>query len=119
MKSLIVVLAAVLVFGSAARSQAGNRPALTYAEGNLVSSNSPVQMDETTPWHKGALHYSTGGMVVAGANYRNCPVMKNVILSPKHESEVTLSNGKRIMLCWAGLKNVVESDLKKYETYMY
>jgi hypothetical protein len=58
-------------------------------------------------------------VVEIGPWYRNCPVMPNVILNSKHESEVTLSNGKRIMLSWAGLKSVVEADLNKYAPYEY
>ena len=59
------------------------------------------------------------GIVELGAWYRMCPVMPNVILNPKHSTEVTLSNGKRIMLSCGNCKDAVEKDLAKYEIYMY
>jgi hypothetical protein len=49
----------------------------------------------------------------------DCPVMTGVILNSKHESEVALSNGKRIVLSYAGLKDQVEADLSRYEPYMF
>ena len=120
MKNLTLVVAMALVFGTVSLSFAGNRPALTYPmAGSLVGSNPTSQMDEVTPWHKGALHYPTGVVTSAGLWYSHCPVMTNVILNSKHQTEVTLSNGKRIMLSWGGLKDVVEADLQKYEAYMY
>ena len=120
MKNLTLVVAMVLAFGTAAISFAGNRPALTYPmSGSLVASNPSNQLDEVTPWHKGALHSPTGVVVSSGVWYSHCPVKTNVILSSKHETEVALSNGKRIMLSWGGLKDVVEADLQKYEAYMY
>jgi len=61
----------------------------------------------------------THSKIRTGVWYSHCPVKTNVLLSPKHEAEVTLSNGKRIMLSNAALKNQVEKDLKKYEPYMY
>jgi len=63
--------------------------------------------------------FTADSLVEIGPWYRNCPVMPNVVLNSKHESEVTLSNGKRIMLSWAGLKSVVEADLNKYAAYEY
>lgn len=119
MKTSTVALTTVLILGTLGTSFGGNKPAVTYPAGMLVSGNSPAQVDEATPWHKGAVHYSAAGVVTLGPQYRYCPVMTNVLLNSKHESEVTLSNGKRIMLSYAGLKETVEANLKKYEPYMY
>jgi hypothetical protein len=119
MKISTAVLAIALFLGTLGTSFAGNKPAVTYPAGMLVSGSSPAQMDEATPWHKGAVHYSAAGVVTLGPQYRYCPVMTNVLLNSKHESEVTLSNGKRIMLSWAGLKDKVEANLQKYQPYMY
>lgn len=118
MKTLTFVSTAVLILGTVGISFAGNKPAVTYPAGMLASANSSVQMDELTPWSKGALHHTTG-ISTLGAWYRTCPVMTGVVLNSKHESEVTLSNGKRIMLSYAGLKDTVEADLQKYEPYTY
>jgi hypothetical protein len=117
MKTKMTLLTAVLLLGTAAMSFAGNKPALTYPAGILTGGTG--KMDEMTPWQKGALHHPTASTVAAGVWYTHCPVMTNVILNSKHESEVTLSNGKRIMLSWAGLKGEVEANLSKYEPYMY
>jgi hypothetical protein len=118
MKSLTLVMTMALILATTGMGFAGNRPAVTYPEGALVTSNPSVQMAEVTPWHKGAVKYASG-VVGSGVWYRNCPVMTNVLLNSKHEYEVTLSNGKKIMLSSPGLKEVVEADLKKYEPYMY
>ncbi len=119
MKTLTLALTLVLIFGAVGGSFAGNKPAVIYPSGMLISTSSPARLDEVTPWHKGSVHYSAAGIVTLGPQYRYCPVMTNVLLNSKHESEVTLSNGKRIMLSYAGLKGIVEADLKKYEAYMY
>src|SRR5579872_1332849 len=120
MKNSIFVVAMALVFGTVSLSFAGNRPALTSPmAGSLVSANLTGQVDEVTPWHKGALHYPTGAVVSSGLWYSHCPVKTNVILNSKHSFEVTLSNGKKITLSSPDLKEVVEADLKKYEAYMY
>jgi hypothetical protein len=63
--------------------------------------------------------FTAGSLVEVGPSYRNCPVMESAVLNSKHESEVTLSNGKRIMLFSAGLKGVVEANLGKYQSYLY
>ena len=118
MKTLTLVLTMVLVFASVGIGFAGNKPAVTYPAGILVSASNTVQMNELTPWHKGAFQHPAG-LVTAGVWYRTCPVMTGVILNSKRESEVTLSNGKRIMLSWAGLKDKVEANLQKYQPYMY
>jgi hypothetical protein len=117
MKTRTKLWAAALTLGTAGMSFAGNHPALTYP--TAVLAGVPGQLDEATPWHKGALHYQTGIVASSGVWYSHCPVMTNVVLNSKHESEVTLSNGKRIMLSWAGLKDTVEANLSKYEPYMY
>lgn len=119
MKNLKLNLTLALTLVTAGTSFAGNKPAVTYPSGMLASANSPVRIDEVTPWHKGAVHYTAAPMVTLGPQYRYCPVMTNVLLNSKHEAEVTLSNGKRIMLSYAGLKGAVEADIKKYEPYMY
>ena len=120
MKNSSLVVAMALVLGTVGLSFGGNRPALTYPmAGSLVSANPSNQVDEVTPWHKGALHYPVGAVVSAGVWYSHCPVKTNVILNSKHSFEVTLSNGKKIMLSSPTLKEVVEADLKKYEAYMY
>jgi hypothetical protein len=74
-------------------------------------------MAESTPWHKGAVQYASG-IVTTGAWYRTCPV-SHVLLNSKHEAEVTLSNGRKIMLASAGLRDKVEANLKAYTAYMY
>jgi hypothetical protein len=119
MKTKITLTAAALLLGVAGTSFAGNRPALTYPAGILASSSEAAQMDEVTPWHKGALHHMAAASVGPGVWYTHCPVMTGVVLNSKHEAEVTLSNGKKIMLSCAGLKDTVEADLEKYEPYMY
>ncbi len=118
MKNSTLALTTVLILGTAGVCFAGNKPAVTYPAGILAPAGETVQMDEMTPWHKGALHHATG-IAALGAWYRTCPVLTGVVLNSKHESEVTLSNGKRIMLSYAGLKDRVEADLQQYEPYMY
>jgi hypothetical protein len=118
MKNSTLGLTAVLILGTVGISFAGNKPSVTYPAGMLVSASDTVQMDEVTPWNKGAVHYATG-ITTIGAWYRTCPVMAGVLLGSKHQSEATLSNGKRIMLCYAGLTDKVEADIQKYEPYMY
>lgn len=117
LKNTTTLLAQALIIGSAALSYAGNIPAVTYPQGALATSNSSVQMAETNPWHKGAQQYASG-IVVAGPSYKICPV-SHATLNSKHEAVVTLSNGKMIMLANAGLKSVVEADLKKYAPFMF
>ena len=116
LNTTITFLALALIIGSASLSFAGNIPAVTYPQGALVTSSSSVQMTESTPWHKGTQYAS--GVVTTGAWYRTCPV-SHVLLNSKHEAEVTLSNGKKIMLASAGLKDKVEANLKAYTPYMY
>ncbi len=116
MKTKMTLGLAALILGMATASFAGNRPAVVYPQGTLATA---PQVVELTPWNKGALRPTAGIVMGTGAWYTHCPVMTNVILNSKHESEVTLSNGKRIMLSWAGLKGVVEANLSKYEPYMY
>jgi hypothetical protein len=118
MKNSTLALTTALILGTVGISFAGNRPSVTYPAGMLASASDTVQMDEVTPWHKGALHYATG-ITTVGAWYRTCPVMTGVLLNSKHEFEATLSNGKRIMLSYAGLKDTVEADIQKYQPYMY
>jgi len=114
MKTKFSLVAAVLTLGAALPGWAKDLP---IGPGEPLSS---IRMGhESGP--KGAKKTVAipGSLVKVGVWYRNCPVMTNVILNSKHESEVILSNGKRIMLSSAGLKDVVEADLKKYESYMY
>ena len=118
LKNTTTLLAQALIIGSAALSYAGNRPAETYPQGVLVSSNSSVQMAETNPWHKGVQQY-VSGVVVAGPTYNVCPVSHTALNSKHPGAVVTLSNGKMIMLANAGLKSVVEADLKKYAPFMF
>jgi hypothetical protein len=115
-RNTTTTLALALIIGSATLSHAGNIPSVTYPQGALATSNGSVQMTENTPWHKGISYAS--GIVTTGAWYRICPV-SHMILNSKHEAEVTLSNGKKIMLAWAGLKDTVEANLGKYAAYMY
>ncbi len=110
-------LALALILGTTSLSFAGNHPALTYPGAALASANAPVQIEEVTPWHKGAIKYASGIMMI-GAWYQACPV-SHMILNSKHEAEVTLSNGKKIMLASAALKEEVEANLGKYAPFMY
>jgi hypothetical protein len=119
MKNLIKAATMALTLGTAAFSFAGNKPAVTYPSGVLVTSNPAGQMQQANPWNKGAVQHLAANFGGLGVWYTHCPVMANVILNSKHESEVTLSNGKKIMLSSASLKDVVEANLEKYEAYMY
>ena len=117
MKNLKLSVMTALILGTATCGFAGNNPAVTHQDG-VMATTPTGQMEGYTPWNKGALKHMTA-VCATGAWYRNCPVMTNLILSPKHEAEVTLSNGKQIMLSSASLKSVVEADLKKYAAFMY
>src|SRR5690348_15940527 len=114
MKTLTLTLMMLLTLGAAAVAFAGNHPALTYPAGVLVTTRDTVQMDEVTPWHKGALHYPMG-VVVGAVWYAYCPAAgRGAQFSDKHPGvEVALSNGKRIMLCCKPCKEDVEKDLGK------
>src|ERR1700723_2420234 len=118
MKNLIKAAAMVLTLGTAAFSFAGNRPSLTYPSGVMATTNTDGQLQANNPWNKGAVQY-LASVLGTGVWYTKCPVLGNVILNSKHEAEVTLSNGKKIMLSSASLKDVVEANLRKYEAYMY
>jgi hypothetical protein len=72
MKNLTLALSMVLILGTAGISFAGNRPAVTYPAGVLATASDTVQMDEVTPWHKGAIHYATG-IAALGQWYRTAP----------------------------------------------
>ncbi len=107
-----------MVFGITTLSFAGNHPALTYPQGAIATSDSPAQVAETNPWHKGALKYASG-LVVFGPWYTSCPV-SHAALNSKHPGVVVaLSNGKLILLASAGLKGEVEANPGKYAAYMY
>jgi len=119
MKTLTFVLTLALILGTTAASFAGNHPALTSPLGALVTSRDTVQMDEVTPWHKGALHSPTG-VAASRAWYAYCPAAGQTnILNVKNQVEVKLSNGKRIMLCCKTCKEDVEKNLGKFSTFMY
>ena len=118
MKNLKLAAMTALMLGTATCAFAGNKPAVIHQDGVLATSNDTGLTEGFTPWNKGAVKHLTS-VCATGAWYRNCPVMTNMILSPKHEAEVTLSNGKQIMLSSASLKTVVEADLKKYAAFMY
>jgi hypothetical protein len=109
----------VLTLGTAAFSFAGNNPAVTYPSGVMATSNTTGQMQENNPWNKGAVQHLVSNFSGLGVWYTHCPVMANVILNSKHEVEVTLSNGKQIMLSSANLKDAVEANLEKYQAYMF
>jgi glucose/arabinose dehydrogenase len=117
-KTTTLALALATVFGITTLSFAGNHPALTYPQGAVATSDSPVQMAETNPWHKNTLKYASGA-VVAKPWYTTCPV-SHVAFNSKHPGAVvTLSNGKLILLASAVLKGEVEANPGKYEAYMY
>ena len=119
MKTLTLALAFVLTLVTTTVSFAGNHPALTSPLGELVTSRDSVQMDEVTPWHKGALH-SPIGVMTKGAWYSYCPAAgKNNFLNTKNQVEVKLTNGMKIMLCCKTCKEDVEKDLGKFTAYMY
>jgi hypothetical protein len=119
MKNLIKAVAMVLTLGTASFSFAGNNPAVTYPSAVMAASNTTGQVQEANPWNKGAVQHQTASFAGLGVWYTHCPVMTNLILNSKHEAEVTLSNGKQIVLSSANLKDVVEANLQKYEAYMY
>jgi len=110
MKNLVKAAAMVLTLGTAAFSFAGNNP---------VTSNPAGQIQEANPWSKGAVQHLAANFNGLGVWYTHCPVMANLILNSKHGVEVTLSNGKQIMLSSANLKDTVESNLQKYAAYMF
>ena len=119
MKTLTFTLAFILVLGTITTVFAGNQPALTYPSGSLVTAQDSVQMDQVTPWNKGAIHYTTGVMS-KGAWYSYCPAAgPTALLSQKTRAEVKLSNGMRIMLCCKPCKADVEKDLAKFQGFMY
>jgi hypothetical protein len=119
MKSLMKAAAVVVTLGSASFSFAGNNPAVIYASGVMATSNSTGQVQEANPWNKGAVQHQVSNFGGLGVWYTHCPVLANVILNSKHEVEVTLSNGKEIMLSSANLKDAVEANLQKYKAYMF
>jgi hypothetical protein len=119
MKNLIKAAAVVLTLGAASFSFAGNRPAVPNPPGVVFTANPDGQLQASDLWKKGAAVKHLNWVMNTGVWYTYCPVMTNVCLNSKHETEVTLSNGKKIMLSSAGLKNVVEANLQKYEAYMY
>ena len=117
MKTFMKTLALVLTFGVAALAFAGNKPALTYPEGQSAITSGTV---DVTPWNKGALVYA-GGTVVPVLGYNYCPAAgPNRTFTAKHPGvQVALSNGKRIMLCCTPCKDDVEKDLTKFVAFMY
>jgi hypothetical protein len=119
MKNLVKAAAMVLTLGTAAFSFAGNNPAVTYPSGTMVTSNPTGQIQEANPWNKGAVQHLAANFNGLGVWYTHCPVMANLILNSKHGVEVTLSNGKQIMLSSANLKETVEANLQKYAAYMF
>ena len=119
MKNLVKAAAMVLTLGTAAFSFAGNNPAVTYPSGTMVTSNPAGQIQEANPWSKGAVQHLAANFNGLGVWYTHCPVMANLILNSKHGVEVTLSNGKQIMLSSANLKDTVESNHQKYAAYMF
>ena len=104
----------ILFFAFAAISFAGNHPAVTTPGGQLATSPTIV---EVTPWHKGMSY--VGGVTTSGAWYAKCPLMGHAINAKRPGVEVTLSNGKRMMVCCTPCKDDAEKDLAKYEIYQY
>jgi hypothetical protein len=48
-----------------------------------------------------------------------CPVSEEKMGGHGKPAELTLSNGKKIMVCCAMCEKPIEKDLKKYEALMY
>jgi len=65
------------------------------------------------------------GAVLDAAKYgigkaaKICPVSEEKIGEHGQPAELTLSNGKKIMVCCAQCEKPIEKDLKKYEALMY
>jgi hypothetical protein len=119
MKRFTLALTMGLLVGMVTNGFAGNKPAVTYPVAAMAPAGAPLQVVVTNPWNKNILHYYSTGVISRGCWYTHCPVKTSVVLNSKYDSEVTLSNGKRITLSYAGLKDAVEANLAKYEPYMH
>jgi hypothetical protein len=54
-----------------------------------------------------------------GKDAKLCPVTDEKIGGHGKPAELTLSNGKKIMVCCASCKKPIEKDLAKYASLMY
>jgi hypothetical protein len=112
-----IVLALVFVLGTTAVSFAGNRPAVTYAAGQLVLAGTPVPQAGVAPGKSGSVQYAMG---ISAANVSNdiCPVMGHRITS-KRNAVVFLSNGKHVMVCCSPCKKDIDQNVDKYKDFMF
>ncbi len=115
MKTFTFTLGLALLLGAAAF--AGNKPALTYPTGQFATALDNIQAD-VTPWGKTVLRYPAGIVMARGLN-SSCPVLGRALDAKRPGTTVTLSNGKKALVCCAPCKEEMERDLGKYETFMY
>jgi hypothetical protein len=62
---------------------------------------------------------NANSVVEVGAWYKGCPTMPNMSFNKTNRTEVTLSNGKKIMLACGDCLGEIESHLDKYGAYLY
>jgi len=114
----IVVLVLAFILGFTAVSFAGNRPAVTYAAGQLITVGTPIAAMGVMPGKQGAVSHSFS-VVSAKKSWNNaCPVTGSPINS-KHEVVVTLSNGKSAMVCCTPCKKDIDQNLEKYKAFLF
>ncbi|MBN8217144.1 MAG: hypothetical protein J0L75_10925 [Spirochaetes bacterium] len=103
----IALLASLLVGGAAVLSSCSQQPKAAQAAPAAMMDMSGSKVTSITLAEFGK-----------GKDAKKCPVSGDEIKAGEGK-EVTLSSGKKIMLCCPGCKNAVEKAPEKYSALLY